>query len=173
MRPMVISARLFPAGVVARAKRMVSPSLYVKVSPLAGDRVMVQLAGVNGPGGRDASERFKAALTAAAIRYFSAFAPEAGAAAAERLILPGDWHVKLSLDMAGATVLVSLDASQWLWPRVLRALSRLQLAQPVVQSTDPVDRVVLVLHLRDGGPVEDALREFVALLRAELEGPAA
>lgn len=171
MRPMVISARLFPLPVVARAKRMVHPHLYVRMTDVGGERVTVQVAGLASPGGGGAAEHFKAALTAAAIHHFATAPPPADPGAAAGA--PGERHIKFSLDMAGGTVLVSLDASPWLWPRLLRVLSRLRLARAVVDSTDPVDRVILVLHLRDGGPVEDALWEFVALLREELAGPAA
>lgn len=112
---------------------------------------------------------FKAALTAAAIQHFSL---RHKTPAQPRGVTGGQpFHV--SMELFSRHFRVALRAQPAHWPALLRALSRLQLVAPVVESTDPVDRVVLDMHLLEGGSVEEAIREFVGVLRAELTGPAA
>lgn len=173
MKQLVISSRLFPPRVVAQARQFLAPGLTVRVRRSGGDRATVEMS-ADPSMGHDEVRAFKAALTAAAIHYFAA-RPHA---VLDRGSVPpaplwGGRRFNLSIDVFGERVMVCLDVAQQTWPRILRALARLRLTRPVVESTDPVDRVVLLLHLQEGGAVEEAICEFVGALRAELEGPAA
>lgn len=175
-KQVVISSRLFPPRTVARARALLGAGWTVRVSRLSPGKLAVHISAGHPCGDREMVGTFKAALTAAAIQDYrrrQAASLALHRQGPERPLALGDRRINLSFECFGGRVLACLDTSPGLWPVVLRTLGRLRLTRPVVDSTDPIDRVVISLSLRRGSLIEEALREFLGTLREELEGPAA
>lgn len=160
-----LSRALFPVRVVSDVVKALRDAITVESLRVLDDKITVQIEDATDQTGRKSDELFQEALTEALLRENATL---------RKVVSPDLWksgnrHLDLTLrvseDALGARVILAANTASHSPREVVEALAPLRgKTRMFLQSTNPVDRAVVVMYPLPGMEVSEMIATAVARL---------